>query len=271
MTEYMDICDSAPRYVGGYAYQKLRKLGLSDAVARICAKEVKIVSYEPHQYIWRRGDDVKTWNCVITGMVAASMPTEHSLAAPIALYGDNSWFGEFSVLNRKPAYADFISLLSTDVMTLPAPIVLQRMDEEPGFGSAVARMISWRAQKTSEMLMLMKHGNPCLRVVMGICQFAESLAYSAERPPTIGYGEGVTIPVIQEVLAALCGVSRSKLSEFVHLLSVNGWLRIAYGKVEILSLQTWHKFAAMQRERGFKRLSPDINELLAELQQCDTF
>lgn len=259
------------QYIGGYAYQKLRKLGLSDASARTHSKLAKISSFGPNEVIWHKGAEVSSWHCIVTGLVVASVHTDNSECTPIALYGESSWFGEYSILNQKPSYANFVSLISTDVLSLSKDTVLSLLNEEPGFAVCMAKMMSWRAQKTSEMLMMMKLGNPCLRVVMGICQFAETLAYNADRPPTIGYGEGVTIPLIQSVLASLCGVSRTRLSEFAHHLAVNGWLRISYGKVEILSLNTWHRFATMQRERKFNNLNPTIEELLADLRACDTF
>jgi CRP/FNR family cyclic AMP-dependent transcriptional regulator len=129
--------------------------------------------------------------------------------------------------------------------------------------------MAWRVHKTSETLMLMKLGNPCLRVVMGLSQFAEALAYRSDRPPTIGFGEGVEIPVSQGVLASLCGVSRTLFSEYVQQLANSGWLKISYGKLEILSVTTWHTFAHRQRERNLSNISPTVEELLEELRSCE--
>lgn len=258
-------------FAGGYAYQKLRQLGLTEDAARVQAKETKLVSLDTNATVWRKGAEVKTYNCIISGLVSAAVSTESSTQSPIAIYGEHTWFGEFSILNNKPAYADFVCLLPTEMLTLPAANINELINSEQNFAVKMAKMVSWRAQKTAEMLMIMKCGNPCLRVIMGISQFAESLAYYSDRPPTIGYGEGLTIPVKQEVLASLCGVSRTKLSEFVLQLERSGWLRISYGKIEILSLQTWHRFSALQRERRFSRLNPDIHELLIEMSGCDDF
>lgn len=267
------MCSNNPRseYYGGYAYQKLRKLGISEQGARFQVQNTKIYSFQANQLIWKKGEIVTGWSCVITGLVAASISTNSSSTAPISIYGDGAWFGEFSILNNKPAYADHICLNPTDVLTIPSACVIQLIESEARFAANVARMISWRAQKTSEMLMLMKHGNPCLRVVMGIAQFAESLAYSADRPPTIGFGEGLSIPVRQGTLAAMCGVCRTKVSEYLHHLALNGWIRIHYGEIEILSLQTWHRFSALQRGRRLNQLEPEITELLEDLKSCDAF
>ena len=62
----------------------------------------------------------------------------------------------------------------------------------------------------------MKLGNPCLRVVMGLAQFAEALSYRAERPPTIGFGEEGCSTVPQNTLASLCGVSRTLFQNILH-------------------------------------------------------
>jgi hypothetical protein len=82
----------------------------------------------------------------------------------------------------------------------------------------------------------MKFGNPCLRVLMGLSQFAEALFYHSDRPPTIGFGLGLEIPVNQKLLADLCGVTRTIFSEYGQKLAAEGWLTISYGKLEILSL-----------------------------------
>jgi len=80
----------------------------------------------------------------------------------------------------------------------------------------------------------------------------------------------VEIPIAQTTLASLCGVSRTLFSEYVQQLSSKGWIKISYGKLEILSIAAWYAFARGQRERNLSNLSPSIEELLAELRACDT-
>jgi len=198
-------------------------------------------------------------------LVAASLESPRGAMMPISIYGEGSWFGEQSIINRKTSYADFVCLSPTEVMSISSDIVLELMESQPSFALYLTRLMAWRVQKTSEMLMLMKFGNPCLRVVMGLSQFAEALFYHSDRPPTVGFGQGVEIPVKQKVLADLCGVSRTIFSEFAQKLAAEGWLSISYGKLEILSLQNWHKFSNIQRERKLNELNPTFEELLKEL------
>lgn len=250
---------------GNFKYQQLRNVGISQEKALQMAAFIKISSFEEGDVVWSKGSKIDSWRFIITGLVAASLESPQGSMMPISIYGEGSWFGEQSIINRKTSYSDFVCLAPTEFMSISGDIVLELMETQPAFALYLTRLMAWRVQKTSEMLMLMKFGNPCLRVVMGLSQFAEALFYHSDRPPTIGFGQGVEIPVKQKVLADLCGVSRTIFSEYVQKLAAQGWLSISYGKLEILSLQNWHKFSNKQRERQLSELNPTFEELLVDL------
>ncbi len=251
---------------GNFKYQQLRNVGISQDKALQMAAFIRISSFEEGQVIWSKGSKIDSWKFIISGLVAASIESTSGMLMPISIYGEGSWFGEQSIINKKTSYADFVCLASTDVMSISSDIVLELMETQPTFALYLTRLMAWRVQKTSEMLMLMKFGNPCLRVVMGLSQFAEALFFHSDRPPTIGFGQGVEIPVKQKLLSDLCGVSRTIFSEFVQKLAVAGWLKISYGKLEILSLPYWHQFSQKQRERKLNEMNPSFEEILKELQ-----
>jgi CRP-like cAMP-binding protein len=151
---------------------------------------------------------------------------------------------------------------------MPAAVLWELFDTEPGFARYIARLEAWRAQKKTEMLILMKLGNPCLRVVMGIAQFAQALVSRSERPVTEGMDGGIAIPVTQAVMAAMCGVSRAVFSEYVQPLAANGWLTISYGRIELLSITTWHQFYKLRRTQPTTHTNPTMEELLTELHRA---
>lgn len=252
-----------------YVVQRLRKLGLPDAVATQTATGVRVQSFDAGRRIWTKGSEIDHWLYIVAGLVSASVATGNSESTPLSIYGKGAWFGEQSIINRKPSFADYVCLTDTEVLMLPARHFDALFVQEPQFARYVAKLMAWRVQKTAETLTLMKLGNPCLRVVMGLAQFAEALAYKSDRPPTIGFGEGVEIPIAQTTLASLCGVSRTLFSEFVQQLAQQGWLKISYGKLEILNISTWHAFARSQREDSVSHLNASIGELLQMLHGLD--
>ncbi len=253
----------------GYVYHRLRRLGLAEDLARRTAPVVKAQSFAVGAKLWVKGGEVDHWQYIMDGLVSASFPTTNSDSTPISIYGKGAWFGEQSIINRKPSFADYICLTPTEVLRMPSAVFDDLFVQESGFARYVAKLVAWRVQKTSETLTLMKLGNPCLRVVMGLAQFAEALAYRSERPPTIGYGQGVELPIGQNMLASLCGVSRTLFSEFVQQLAHERWLQISYGKLEILHVTTWHRFARLQRENSFNQLNPSIEDLLEVFNSLD--
>lgn len=253
----------------GYVYTRLRRLGLSDALAAQTAPAVKVQSLEAGKKLWTKGSEIQHWLYIMEGLVSASIPTTNSESTPISIYGKGAWFGEQSIINRKPSFADYVCLTATETLCMPSATFDALFVHEPAFARYVAKLMAWRVQKTSETLTLMKLGNPCLRVVMGLAQFAEALAYRSERPPTVGFGDGIELPIAQNTLASLCGVSRTLFSEYVQQLAQHEWLKVSYGKLEILNVSTWHRFARRQREESFNALNPTIADLLAVFETLD--
>lgn len=251
-----------------YILKRLLKLGLAPELARTAAQTVKVQSFTSGHVVGPKGGEVLHWQYIIEGLVAESIPTSNSASTPISIYGKGAWFGEQPIINRKPSYAQYVCLVPTEVLMLPAATFNELFLQDANFARYVAKLMAWRVQKTSETLMLMKLGNPCLRVVVGLAQFAEALAYRSSRPPTIGLGEGVQIPIAQGTLASLCGVSRTLFSEYVGQLAAQGLLKVSYGKLEILESHIWHVFAHRQRENAINQPNPSWEDVLADLRAC---
>jgi len=258
-----------PRIHGGFKYQQLRKVGISHEKALQMAASVKVSSYDEGHTIYLKGSRPDAWKFIISGLVAESVESTQGTLMPISIYGEGAWFGEQSIINGNPIYADFVCIAATEVMSIMTESVHDLMAEQPAFVMYLSRLMAWRSQQTSEMLTLIKFGSPCLRVVMGLSHFAEELTYQPNTdyaPDAIlRVSDSVEIPVKQKLLADLCGVSRTIFSEYVQKLSIEGWLRISYGKLEILSPGNWLNFSSKQRARKFNNLSPTFQDLLDEL------
>jgi CRP-like cAMP-binding protein len=103
---------------------------------------VKVSSFDEGQVIWSKGSKIDAWRFIITGMFAASTESPRGLLMPISIYGEGSWFGEQSIINRKTSYADFVCLAPTDVMSVSADIVLELMESQPSFALYLTRLMA---------------------------------------------------------------------------------------------------------------------------------
>ncbi len=247
-----------------YAIQQMLKMQMSETNAiKACAK-IKVTSQSADKLIISRGLKSKNWYFVINGLVSASSKSSNGSGTSVMLLGPGSWFGEHSIINDKPSFLDYTTLKESDFLVMPGDVLIELAKVDSGFSFSLLKILSWRFQYAGEMLTLLKTGNPALRVMIGLSQFVEALAYHNERPPTIGFGDGLKIPVNQTILANLCGVSRSVLSELIQHLLKNKIVGITYGSIEINNINAWRSFADLKRMEKNQNFNPTIAELIDE-------
>lgn len=254
-----------------YNVRELTKIGVPFEKALQIQTSIKTVSYSSGSVIWPSEGQVDGLCMVIEGIVAANAPMRSSIAASssmsIYVYGPLMWFGEESIINRKPTYLEYVCLNDVELIMIPEPITRNLFSTELAFSNHMCELMAWRLKKQSDILSMMRLGSSPLRVVTGIALFAESLAYSGKRPPTIGMANTLAIPIKQSVFASLCGVSRTLFSEYILQLERAGWLEIMYGKIEIKGMETWRRFINAQARTVWSDANPSIEKLIDVLNE----
>lgn len=249
-----------------YAFQQLLKVDMSEASAVKACGHIKVASKQTGKVIQNRGESFDNWYFIINGLLSAALKSHDESSTSLALLGSGTWFGEYSIINSKPCLWDYVALQDCDLLVLPGKVFTEILESDAGFSLYITKSLAWRSHHVGEMLILMKLGNPPLRVMMGISQFVAALAYKNERPPTIAFGEGVRIPLNQTMLSDLCGVSRSIFSGVIQHLVKKEIIRVSYGELEIYSIRPWMQFAAKKRKERFLNLNPTIDDLVKEFE-----
>ncbi len=248
-----------------YTQRLLEAVQFSNARILALLPHLTFSSFDEGDVICAKGCSLQSWTCVISGFVAASIPLDRGRPLPVHLHGHNDWFGELSLLSKQPSHYEYTCLTPVEVIGMGKKHFDTAISDEPDFVRFLARHMAWRAQQQSEMLMVMRLGSSPLRVFMGLAQFAE--AAGSHRNASLAVSKQVVadLPIGQNKIAALCGVSRTLFSEYIQQLSKAGWLILRYGGIELQSVQTWHSFARMQRERRQTRSRPSVKELLLDM------
>lgn len=271
MTDPIDAVTLYPSTAMGreqYSFHQMVSVGVPERIASNLAATFSVTSYSEGANLVEKGSRMDSWNLLVDGYVIGSVETKNSKFTPITIYNGGSWFGEHSLINKRASYMDYVALTSVEIFRVPKDTFSELFETVPSFTQSIAELISWRVQKTAETLMLMKLGSLSLRVVMGIAQFAE--AFNAKSQMSDATQLRMEIPINQNMLASLCGVSRSELSDHLQQLKNAGWIKISYGKIELIDLRFWEHFARRQRERKVNNLSPRMNELLVDMDQCQS-
>jgi CRP/FNR family cyclic AMP-dependent transcriptional regulator len=265
-----EMCD--PNTTGAnlskYAQQLLQGMRLSEAHIRHVQPLLTIRSFDEGTLIWAKGRSVQAWNCIMTGYVAAGMPVQRGGRMPLHLFGPDAWFGEQALLDGQPSDLDYICLTPVEVIGMSQACLQEAMYAEPDFSGALLQQMAWRARQHTAMLAVMRTGCMALRLFRGLAQFAQ--AQSLQAAERISDGDVVDIPIGQDQIAALCGISRTLFSAGLQHLVKAGWVKVRYGAMELQSAQAWRVFAQRQRDSPGLNSRPSMAELLSALKRART-
>lgn len=249
--------------MSNYAYRLLKKISFSERRILDALPRLSIRSFDAGDVIWGKGLPVQSWYCVMSGYVAASVPLDKGGQMPVSVLGQHAWFGEQALLSQQPSALDYSCLTSVEVIGMDKSLLEAAFAQEPDFVRFLVGLVTWRVQQQSEMLMLMRLGSSSLRVVMGLAQLAEAIRRDLDL--SVDAREQIEIPISQELIASLCGVSRTLFSEYLQHLVRADWVKVRYGAIEMRRPEVWQMFAQSQRARQRVTSRPTIEDLLAEM------
>jgi CRP-like cAMP-binding protein len=213
--------------------------GLEPRTRDIIQTHTKVRQLNDGDVVFRTGEKSDGLYGVIKGQVrlTMTMQTGQLLLNHVADAGE--WFGEASTLDGKPRFNDAVCA-GPALLAHMSQIDAQRLlKENVGFAHALA-VLAARHQRGSMTFAARALSQPVS--VQLACALA-NLARRTSRGP-----KGATIPLRQEDLANLVGVSRQTVAPLLRNLQIRGIIRLGYGYVEVLDRP------ALEREAGRPRL-----------------
>jgi CRP/FNR family transcriptional regulator, cyclic AMP receptor protein len=206
-------------------------LPLADRRALLAACER--VRLAPGEMLFRQGDavgaDTGGFYGVLAGAVKASSLREDGKEAILVVLEAGNWFGEISLLDRQPRTHDATALSDTEVLALPGR-AFERLMKRPAFALAVCRMLAARVRSLYGMVEDANLRSTRARVARRLLLLARGDATQARELRAV-------VPVSQEALAMMLGVSRQTLSKELQGLVQEGAITLGYGRIQIASAQ----------------------------------
>jgi CRP-like cAMP-binding protein len=251
-----------------YAYQLLNGLGISEQRLLRMLPNIRVRSFDPDHVICRKGVRPESFSHVLNGLICAGAPEPDGSVTPIHILGPGTWFGVDAVLNPGAVALETICLTPVRVLDIPLADATEAFECEPRFSQYLAQLMSWRSQRHTERLTLMRLGSPQLRVVMGLALFAEALHNSSSHLPTNVLDDFQEIPLKQSLLASMCGVSRGIFSECVQQLAGADWIRLNYATLALSRVRVWHKFSNNHRNNRHNNNKPSMPEILSLMSEA---
>ena len=195
----------------------------------IAVPELQISEAQPGDLVCRIGRPVTYWFGVVDGLLKMSSENAEGQAMTFAGLPPGGWFGEGTVLKRESYRYNVQTLRKSLVAGLPVDSFHRLLDQSIGFNRFVMNQLNERLGQFIAAREIDRMNNPDLRV-------ARSLA--ALFNPVLYPGVGEVLRITQQELAYLVGLSRQRVNEALANLQAQNLIRIEYGGLRVLDLES---------------------------------
>ena len=202
---------------------------LAPEVRALMVQHAELVRLRRGEMLFRQGDAPSVFYGLVSGTLKLSSLREDGKEAILAVIEAGIWFGEISLIDGQPRTHDATAVGSVELLLLPRAM-FDTLMERADFARAVAALLARR-----------------VRLLYGVVEDAtlrSTRARVARRLLLLARGDATMlpqlrprVPVSQEELAMMLGITRQTLSKELRLLADDGVVAIGYGYIEVTSVE----------------------------------
>jgi CRP-like cAMP-binding protein len=195
-----------------------------DTIARAVAKG---------GFVCRKGDVVDHWIGVTEGLVKIAMVNAAGKLFNAIVVPAPSWFGEGSVLKDEPRRYDAIALRDSLIAYMPRATFRWLSDNNIAFVRFLLVQLNERLGQFIGAVESDRLLGPDERVARCIASLFNPILYP---------GMTSVLPLSQEEIGCLVGLSRQRVNRSLKLLEDAGLVRVDYGGIRVLKLAGLYDF-----------------------------
>jgi CRP/FNR family cyclic AMP-dependent transcriptional regulator len=209
--------------------------GLDPGLQRALLAPGRLQSVRQGGYLFRRGDPPSGMYGVVSGYLRASTLSQDGREAILTVLEPANWFGEASSSDGQPRSHDVTGC--TDAVVLNVPHAdFEALMERPGFPAAITRLFARHTRVTYALLEDAALRTTRARIVRRLLRLSRGEAALVAK-------ERRLIPISQETLAMMVGVTRQTLALELRGLVEAGALALGYARIELVSIERLESFA----------------------------
>lgn len=192
------------------------------------------------EMLFRQGDAVPPGHGAFYGLVRGSFKVsslrEDGKEAILVVLEAGNWFGEISLIDGRPRTHDATAVGAAEVLVLPRA-AFDALMKRHAFSQAICRMLAARMRSLYGMVEDATLRSTRARVARRLMLLARGDATQARDARPV-------VPVSQEALAMMLGITRQTLSKELKLLVEAGAVALGYGRIEIASVAVLEKMGS---------------------------
>ena len=148
--------------------------------------------------------------------------------------GAGGWFGEGSLLKDEPRRYDIVALRESAIAYMPRATFMWLLDTSMPFNRFLLTQLN---ERLGQFIGMVEHD----RLLGPDARLARCLAVDVQPASSIR-GSRRTLPISQEEIAQLAGLSRQRANQALQRLEQAGLLRIDYGGITVIDLPGLREF-----------------------------
>ncbi|MET1079802.1 MAG: Crp/Fnr family transcriptional regulator [Pseudomonas sp.] len=180
------------------------------------------------QTLFCRGDPPCGLYAVLEGAVRVGAVNQAGKEALLTLVEPPNWFGEIALFDGQPRTHDASAEGPSLLLQLPQAALLTLLQAQPQYWRELALLMSQKLRMAFIALEDLSLLPAAPRLARRLLLIAHN--YGEQRGPRR------TIPLAQEQLAALVGLSRQTTNQILRDLEDRGILHLGYGEIELLDI-----------------------------------
>jgi len=196
----------------------------AETITRVCP---------PGTLVCRKGEAVEAWIGVVDGLMKMANVSPDGKPTSFAGLGPGAWFGEGSLLKHEPRRYDIVALRESTIACMPRATFTWLLDTSMPFNRFLITQLN---ERLGQFIGMVEHG----RLLGPDARLARCLAGMYN--PHLYPGTTATLPISQEEVAQLAGLSRQRANQALQRLEQAGLLRIDYGGITVTDLDGLRRF-----------------------------
>jgi CRP/FNR family transcriptional regulator, cyclic AMP receptor protein len=185
-------------------------------------------------FVCRKGEPVTAWTGVIEGLVKLGSASASGRLVTYTGVTAGGWFGEGSLLKTEPRKYDAMALRETRIARMPRATFCWLRGNSIPFNEFLLNQLNARL---GQMIALLEYGRthgPDERVAQCVSSLFNPQLY----PDTQR-----TLPISQEEIGHLCGLSRQRVNHALHVLQDAGLVHVEHVGITVLDLVGLNSFS----------------------------
>ena len=179
--------------------------------------------------LFSRGDPPSGVFAVLQGAVRIMAVSETGKEALLTLSEPPSWFGEIAVFDGQPRTHDALAYGEARVLQVGKKALAALLEENPAWWRDLGLLVTAKLRLALQAL-------EATATMPLIERLARRLASMAEEYGDWHGRSARTLSVKQEELASMMSTSRQSVNQCLKEYEAKGWVRVAYGSIEILDI-----------------------------------